>query len=73
MDAPLGKLTLYSEIFGHGSFRLPITTFGHDILLQYSLHITQVHPLGMMRLRHFVFCIRCQCTTPSVDKFFVCL
>ena len=52
MDAPKGKITLYESQFLMG-FRLPATKFIVNMLLAYGIHITQLSPLGMLRLVHF--------------------
>lgn len=68
MDALAGKLTLDVDFFAHGNFRLPVTTFLRDLLLTYGLHITQVHPLRMMRIRQFEFYCRTQGMIPTFEK-----
>ncbi|KAF5760856.1 hypothetical protein HanXRQr2_Chr16g0758301 [Helianthus annuus] len=37
------------------NFRLPITKFCKAVFDEYQIHISQVHPLGLAKLRHFEF------------------
>ncbi|MFS7912979.1 hypothetical protein Hanom_Chr02g00136261 [Helianthus anomalus] len=39
------------------------------ILHFYGFHISQLSPMGMVRIRHFEFVCRSQGQEPSVDKF----
>ncbi|MFS7994580.1 hypothetical protein Hanom_Chr12g01107701 [Helianthus anomalus] len=45
-DAPLGYITLFSDFFLDGNFRLPATTFMASILNYYGFHISQMSPIG---------------------------
>ncbi|MFS8007770.1 hypothetical protein Hanom_Chr14g01264951 [Helianthus anomalus] len=37
------------------NFRLPITKFCKSVLDEYPIHISQLHPLGLVKLLHFEF------------------
>ncbi|MFS7888846.1 hypothetical protein Hanom_Chr00s000002g01599871 [Helianthus anomalus] len=50
-----GKITLFSDFFKFCNFRLPITKFCKSVLDEYQIHISQMHPLGLVKLRHFEF------------------
>ncbi|KAJ0534604.1 hypothetical protein HanIR_Chr09g0421601 [Helianthus annuus] len=50
-----GKITLFSDFFKFCNFRLSITKFCKLILDHYHIHISQLHPLGLVKLRQFEF------------------
>ena len=50
-----GKITLFSDFFKFCNFRLSITKFCKFVLDEYQIHISQMHPLGLVKLRHFEF------------------
>ncbi|KAJ0796964.1 hypothetical protein HanPI659440_Chr04g0168431 [Helianthus annuus] len=50
-----GKITLFSDFFKFCNFRLPITKFCKFVIDKYPIHISQLHPLGLVKLRHFEF------------------
>ncbi|MFS7980136.1 hypothetical protein Hanom_Chr10g00935811 [Helianthus anomalus] len=50
-----GKVTLSADFFKFSNFRPPITRFCKEILDKYVVHISQVHPLDLMKLRHFEY------------------
>ncbi|MFS7965029.1 hypothetical protein Hanom_Chr08g00757301 [Helianthus anomalus] len=50
-----GKITLFAEFFKFCNFRLPITTFCKSMLDKYVVHISQMYPLGLAKLRHFEY------------------
>ncbi|MFS7936476.1 hypothetical protein Hanom_Chr05g00416021 [Helianthus anomalus] len=50
-----GKITLFSDFIKFCNFRLPITKFCKFVLDEYQIHISQLHPLGLVKLRHFEF------------------
>ncbi|MFS7984606.1 hypothetical protein Hanom_Chr11g00988431 [Helianthus anomalus] len=53
-----GKITLFEDFFKLCKFRLPITKFCKSILDEYAVHISQMHPLGLAKDRHFeYFCL----------------
>ncbi|MFS7985905.1 hypothetical protein Hanom_Chr11g01004171 [Helianthus anomalus] len=52
-QAPAGYITLFWDYFSVGNFRLPVTRFFLEILEYYKFHISQLHPIRMVRIRHF--------------------
>ncbi|KAJ0482093.1 hypothetical protein HanIR_Chr13g0650041 [Helianthus annuus] len=68
-DAPAGYITLFWDFFCEGNFRLPVTKFFLEILEFYNLYISQVHPIGMVRVRHFEFVCRKMHVEPTVSRF----
>ncbi|MFS7939580.1 hypothetical protein Hanom_Chr05g00453461 [Helianthus anomalus] len=50
-----GKITLFSYFFKFCNFRLPITKFCKLVLDHYPIHISQLHSLGLVKLRQFEF------------------
>ncbi|KAF5766848.1 hypothetical protein HanRHA438_Chr15g0732731 [Helianthus annuus] len=68
-DAPAGYITLLWDYFTEGNFRLPATRFFLDILSYYKFHISQLHPIGMVRIRHFEFLYRSMYIEPTVNRF----
>ncbi|MFS7906322.1 hypothetical protein Hanom_Chr01g00057921 [Helianthus anomalus] len=40
-----------------------------DILSYYKFHISQMHPIGMVRVRHFEFVYRTMHIDPTVSHF----
>ncbi|MFS7978534.1 hypothetical protein Hanom_Chr10g00916591 [Helianthus anomalus] len=50
-----GKITLFIDFFKFCNFRLPITKFCKSVLDHYPIHISQLHLLGLVKLRHFEF------------------
>ncbi|MFS7889166.1 hypothetical protein Hanom_Chr00s000003g01603781 [Helianthus anomalus] len=68
-DAPAGYITLFWDFFVAGNFRLPVTKFFLEILSYYKFHISQMHPIGMVRVRHFEFVCRSMHIKPTVNRF----
>ncbi|MFS7952845.1 hypothetical protein Hanom_Chr07g00611691 [Helianthus anomalus] len=68
-DAPPGYITLFAEFFGDGNFRLPTTHFLGNILQYYAFYISQLSPMGMVRIQHFMFVCWSQGEEPTGDKF----
>lgn len=66
---PSGKIALYGESFTTGNFWLSITKFLCDFLDVSGIHISQLHPFGFIRLRHFEFCCKALGVEPTVDRF----
>ncbi|MFS8027284.1 hypothetical protein Hanom_Chr16g01496891 [Helianthus anomalus] len=64
-DAPPGSITLFADFFLDGNFQLSATTFMASILNFYGFHISQMSPMGMVRVRHFKFLCRSQGLEPS--------
>ncbi|MFS7902765.1 hypothetical protein Hanom_Chr01g00015111 [Helianthus anomalus] len=50
-----GKITLFSDFFKFCNFRLPITKFCKLVLDHCRIHISQLHPLVLVKLRQFEF------------------
>ncbi|KAJ0622679.1 hypothetical protein HanIR_Chr01g0023381 [Helianthus annuus] len=50
-----GKITLFSDFFKFCNFRLPATKFLKLVLDFYRIHISQLHPLGLVKLLQFEF------------------
>ena len=50
-DAPAGYITLWADFFNDGNLRLPVTVFVAEVLEYYHLHISQLSPFGMFRIR----------------------
>ncbi|MFS7990384.1 hypothetical protein Hanom_Chr11g01058261 [Helianthus anomalus] len=50
-----GQITLFADFFKFCNFRLPITQFCKEMLDEYIVHISQMHPLGLAKLRHFEY------------------
>ncbi|MFS7929955.1 hypothetical protein Hanom_Chr04g00338471 [Helianthus anomalus] len=46
---------MFIDFFKFCNFRLPMNKFCKSILDEYQIHISQVHPLGLAKLRHFEF------------------
>ncbi|KAJ0575917.1 hypothetical protein HanPSC8_Chr05g0195011 [Helianthus annuus] len=68
-DAPTGYITLFWDFFFVSNFRLPVTNFFLDILDYYKFHISQMHPIGIVRVRHFEFVCRTMHIEPTVPRF----
>ncbi|MFS7905762.1 hypothetical protein Hanom_Chr01g00051481 [Helianthus anomalus] len=68
-DAPAGYINLIWDFFYAGNFRLPATKFFLEILEYYKFHISQMHPIGMVRVRHFEFVCRTMHIEPTVPRF----
>ncbi|MFS8002805.1 hypothetical protein Hanom_Chr13g01206421 [Helianthus anomalus] len=68
-DAPPDYITLFTDFFIDGNFRLPATTFMASILHFYGFHISQMSPMGMVKVRHFEFLCRSQGLEPLFAHF----
>ncbi|MFS8034086.1 hypothetical protein Hanom_Chr17g01577071 [Helianthus anomalus] len=68
-DAPAGYITLFWDFFSLGKFRLHVTKFFLDILAYYKFHISQMHPIGMDKVRHVKFVCHMMHIEPSVTQF----
>ncbi|KAF5818519.1 hypothetical protein HanPI659440_Chr02g0049931 [Helianthus annuus] len=68
-DAPSGSVSLFADFFGDGHFRLTATHFFSALLTFYHFHVSQLSPLGMVRIRHFELCFRSQGLEPTVERF----
>ncbi|KAJ0743954.1 hypothetical protein HanPI659440_Chr10g0381891 [Helianthus annuus] len=68
-DAPAGYVTMWADFFGDCNLRLPLTVFVVDVLEWYKVHISQMSPLGMIRIRNFEFTFRALGIEPTVGDF----
>ncbi|KAF5803532.1 hypothetical protein HanRHA438_Chr06g0281451 [Helianthus annuus] len=68
-DAPAGYVTMWSEFFGVCNLRLPLTVFVAKVLEWYKLHISQLSPFGMIRVRNFECTFRALGIEPTVGDF----
>ncbi|KAJ0680737.1 hypothetical protein HanPI659440_Chr16g0627711 [Helianthus annuus] len=64
-----GILLYFGIFFSAGNFRLPATKFFLDIFSYYKFHISQMHPIGMVRVRHFEFACCTMHIEPTVTRF----
>src|ERR1044071_2285301 len=64
-----GKITLYAEFFKFCHFQLPVTQFMVELLSYYKVNISQLHPLGLIKVKHFEFCARGLGMSPQLDVF----
>ncbi|MFS7904557.1 hypothetical protein Hanom_Chr01g00037501 [Helianthus anomalus] len=64
-----GKITLFSDFFKFCNFRLPITKFCKSVFDEYQIHISQMHPLGLVKLRHFEFACIARGHIPEITVF----
>ncbi|KAD2132548.1 hypothetical protein E3N88_41794 [Mikania micrantha] len=58
LNAPPGKVCLYADFFRFSHFRLPVSKFCLQMLGRYGVHISQMSPLGLIRLYHYEFVLR---------------
>ncbi|KAL8261125.1 hypothetical protein R6Q59_025174 [Mikania micrantha] len=58
LDVPSGKICLYADFFRFSRFWLPISKFCLRMLERYGLHVSQMSPLGFIRLYHYEFVLR---------------
>ncbi|MFS7921048.1 hypothetical protein Hanom_Chr03g00232031 [Helianthus anomalus] len=65
VDAPAGYITLFWDFFSAGNFRLSVTKFFLEIRSYYKFHISQMHPIGMVRVHHFEFVCRSMHIEPT--------
>ncbi|KAJ0447746.1 hypothetical protein HanRHA438_Chr17g0815791 [Helianthus annuus] len=68
-DTLAGYVILFWDFFCEGNFRLPVTKFFLEILGYYKLHISQLHPIGMVRVCHFEFVCQTMHIEPIVPRF----
>ncbi|MFS7917596.1 hypothetical protein Hanom_Chr03g00190971 [Helianthus anomalus] len=52
-----GKVTLLADFFKFCSLRLPISKFCKSMFYEYAVHISQMHPIGLSKLRHFEYAV----------------
>ncbi|KAJ0541450.1 hypothetical protein HanLR1_Chr09g0308041 [Helianthus annuus] len=68
VDAPAGYLTPWAEFFYDGLL-LPLTVFVAEVLEFYQIHISQLSPFGMFRIRNFEYTFRALGLEISVPNF----
>ncbi|KAF5783160.1 hypothetical protein HanRHA438_Chr11g0517361 [Helianthus annuus] len=68
-QAPAGYITLFWDYFTEGNFGLPVTRFFLDILAYYKFHISQLHPIKKVRIRHLEFFCLSMYIEPTVNRF----
>ncbi|KAJ0699991.1 hypothetical protein HanOQP8_Chr10g0362471 [Helianthus annuus] len=68
-DAPAGYITLWADFFHDGNLRLPVTVFVAEVLEYYHLHISQLSPFGMFRIRNFEYTFRAHGLPITVENF----
>ncbi|KAJ0868487.1 hypothetical protein HanRHA438_Chr12g0575151 [Helianthus annuus] len=68
-DAPAGYVTMWADFFGDCNLRLPLTVFVVEVLEWYKVHISQLSPFGMIRIRNFEFTFRALGIEPTVGDF----
>ncbi|MFS7996186.1 hypothetical protein Hanom_Chr12g01127001 [Helianthus anomalus] len=68
-DAPPDYIILFADFFLEGNFRLSATHFMATILHFYGFHISQMSPMGMVRVRHFEFLCRSHGLEHDIEKF----
>ncbi|MFS8003097.1 hypothetical protein Hanom_Chr13g01209901 [Helianthus anomalus] len=49
-QAPADYITLFWDYFADGNFRLLTTKFVLEVLGYYKFHLSQLHPMGMVRI-----------------------
>ncbi|KAM0014649.1 hypothetical protein Hdeb2414_s0034g00726201 [Helianthus debilis subsp. tardiflorus] len=69
VDAPAGYITLWANFFTEGNLRLPVTVFVAEVLEYYHLHISQLSPFGMFRIRNFEYTFRAHGLDVTVENF----
>ncbi|KAM0042668.1 hypothetical protein Hdeb2414_s0010g00332481 [Helianthus debilis subsp. tardiflorus] len=57
-DAPAEHITMFADFFGVSNLRLPLTLFVVEVLEWDKLHISQLSPFGMIRVRNFEYTFR---------------
>ncbi|KAJ0499659.1 hypothetical protein HanHA89_Chr13g0536431 [Helianthus annuus] len=68
-DAPAGYITLWADFFTEGNLRLPVKVFVAEVLEYYHLHISQLSPFGMFRIRNFEYTFRAHGLPITVENF----
>ncbi|KAJ0680819.1 hypothetical protein HanPI659440_Chr16g0628651 [Helianthus annuus] len=68
-DAPAGYVSMFADWFGDCNLRLPLTVFMVEVLENYKIHISQLSPLGMIRVRNFEYTFRALNLEPLVGDF----
>ncbi|KAJ0461912.1 hypothetical protein HanOQP8_Chr16g0632321 [Helianthus annuus] len=60
---------MFADWFGDCNLRLPLTVFVVEVLEHYKIHISQLSPLGMIRVRNFEYTFRALSLEPLVEDF----
>ncbi|KAJ0934805.1 hypothetical protein HanRHA438_Chr03g0111791 [Helianthus annuus] len=68
-DAPAGYITLWADFFNDSNLQLPVTVFVAEVLEYYHLHISQLSPFGMFRIRNFEYTFRAHGLDVTVENF----
>ncbi|KAJ0825043.1 hypothetical protein HanRHA438_Chr17g0798891 [Helianthus annuus] len=68
-DAPAGCLTLWAVFFYDGNLRMPLMVFVAEVLEFYQIHISQLSPFGMFRIRNFEYTFRAHGLEITVENF----
>ncbi|KAF5810838.1 hypothetical protein HanXRQr2_Chr04g0174341 [Helianthus annuus] len=63
-DDPAGYVSLFADWFDICNLRLPLTIFMVELLEYDKIHISQLSPLGMVRVRNFEYIFRAQNVEP---------
>jgi hypothetical protein len=69
LDAPRGKITMYSHFFTTSHLRIPVSRFLISILRHYKIHITQINPISLQKVFHYEFSVRALKEAPKVPQF----
>jgi hypothetical protein len=72
-DAPPGTIALYTDFFTFSNFRILVSKFLCDIIRYYSIHLSQIVPLGLIKFFHFEISCCALRTEPCVNLFRVFL
>ncbi|KAJ0727647.1 hypothetical protein HanLR1_Chr07g0232141 [Helianthus annuus] len=68
-DAPTDYISMFADWLEICNLWLPLTVFMVDLLEYYNIHISQLSPLGMVRVRHFEYTFCAQNVVPLVEDF----
>ncbi|KAJ0626850.1 hypothetical protein HanHA89_Chr01g0018661 [Helianthus annuus] len=68
-DALVGFITLWADFFYDGYLRLPLTVFVAEVLEYYHIHISQLSPFGMFRIRNFEYTFHAHGLEIFVENF----
>ncbi|KAJ0802065.1 hypothetical protein HanPI659440_Chr03g0124971 [Helianthus annuus] len=68
-DAPAGYVTMFADFCGVCNLRLSLMVFVAEVVEWYKLHISQLSPFGMIRVRNFEYTFRALGIEPTVEDF----
>ncbi|KAD0377765.1 hypothetical protein E3N88_44356 [Mikania micrantha] len=68
-DAPAGMVALYTAFFSYSNFRVPVSRFLCEVLRYYTVHLTQIVPLGLIKVYQFEISCRALSFEPEVNLF----